>query len=717
MHNNGENDTPLESPSLFAASGASPVNISGLSLEQHRWQNGNGSGARRGQGMLGAGVVAKRPPSTDFPRRGSPNSRLNKVTHDAGSRAPKPVAGSRQKRGHSSRQASYTKHEKQCQSGVGERWEGNEPFETGVYGQRNHPMHRDSSYDSMPSRSTTLATSEEKTTHVIPAGVRWPGLILQPDSSPISQEQLAAEVKGIYAGLVMVEAKCMNIDAAQAEDPTTNLSQEQWQALIALHRTLLYEHHDFLMATQHPSATPALKGLATKYGMPARMWKHGIHAFLEVLRHRRPESHEHMLAFIYLAYQMMALLYETVPGFTDTWIECLGDLARYRMAIEEEREPHAQWGSVAASWYTKAADRFPNVGRLPHHLGILERPSLRKFAQYGKALTCEIPFFNAKDSMRTLCEPIAENGLPQRANLQATEACLCQLFAQLFLESPQVKIRDTFNRATVFFAQPASLRWRESGVPLAVTITSALLSFGNPTSPLRQAYDVVARRETQRSRPAAAVSANPAVTTNTDVKSDTRLIETAIQTGLLTFHTALRYSSDAKSIQDVLPCLHVLLGFFHSLSLIATDVNAYTIGWLPGLLDSISWAQLAAFLNILVRFEPVTARIEQCARSRLWLQPDSEGRDVPARKALPEDFNIRGLVWAFSHFSPGWFDDDMDDARNIETVATTKHRAQRSLYWSLRIAFVSLCTSDSPQDLFLINHNPGNQSLVIRRGQ
>lgn len=154
--------------------------------------------------------------------------------------------------------------------------------------------------------------------------VRYPGLILQPESSPIPKDQLAAEVKGIYAGLVMVEAKCINIDTAQANDPNSKLGPEQWQALIALHRTLLYEHHDFLMATQHPSASAALRGLATKYSMPARMWRHGIHAFLEVLRHRRPESEDYMLAFIYLAYQMMALLFETVPHFTDTWIECLG---------------------------------------------------------------------------------------------------------------------------------------------------------------------------------------------------------------------------------------------------------------------------------------------------------------------------------------------------------------------------------------------------------
>lgn len=70
--------------------------------------------------------------------------------------------------------------------------------------------------------------------------------------------------------------------------------------------------------------------------MPARMWKHGIHSFLELLRHRLPDSTEYMLAFIYLAYQMMALLYETVPTLEDTWIECLGDLGGYWMAIEDD---------------------------------------------------------------------------------------------------------------------------------------------------------------------------------------------------------------------------------------------------------------------------------------------------------------------------------------------------------------------------------------------
>lgn len=42
------------------------------------------------------------------------------------------------------------------------------------------------------------------------------------------------------------------------------MNNEQWQALFALHRTLLHEHHDFFSAVQHPSASPAPRLLASK---------------------------------------------------------------------------------------------------------------------------------------------------------------------------------------------------------------------------------------------------------------------------------------------------------------------------------------------------------------------------------------------------------------------------------------------------------------------
>ena len=222
-------------------------------------------------------------------------------------------------------------------------------------------------------------------------------IVSQPVTVPLSQEQLIAEFKGIYAGLVMVEAKCVEVDAKQgwvsSGGAEPKLSNEQWQALIALHRTLLHEHHDFFLASQHPSASPALRRLATKYAMPTRMWRHGIHSFLELLRHRLPHSCDHMLAFIYLAYTMMTLDHDTVPDFEDTWIEYLGDLGSYQMAIEDDDIRDRQvWTEVARHWYSKASDKELSKSRLYHHLAILARPNF--------------PFASTRESILRLFEPV-----------------------------------------------------------------------------------------------------------------------------------------------------------------------------------------------------------------------------------------------------------------------------------------------------------------------
>ncbi|KAM0400453.1 hypothetical protein ACHAPZ_006620 [Fusarium culmorum] len=237
-------------------------------------------------------------------------------------------------------------------------------------------------------------------------------MLQQPETRPISQDQLVAEVKGIYAGLVMVETKCIEVDNAQSSntDANSKLNNEQWQALIALHRTLIHEHHDFFLASQHPAASPALRRLASKYAMPARMWRHGIHSFLELLRYRLPSSLEHMLSFLYLAYSMMARLYETVPEFEDTWIECLGDLGRYRMAIEDDDiRDREVWAGVSNHWYSKASGA-PNTGRLYHHLAILARPNaLQQLYYYIKSLTVPIPFISARESIMSLFDPVLSN--------------------------------------------------------------------------------------------------------------------------------------------------------------------------------------------------------------------------------------------------------------------------------------------------------------------
>ena len=513
------------------------------------------------------------------------------------------------------------------------------------------------------------------------AWIHHPGLILQPHSSPISGEELEAEVKGIYAGLVMVEAKCIHIDTAQAHDLTSHLGAEQWQALTALHRTLLYEHHDFLMATQHPSATPALRGLAIKYNMPARMWRHGIHAFLDVLRRRRLESHDYMLAFIHLAYQMMALLYETVPAFLDTWIECLGDLARYRMVIEKEEENHAHWGSVAAHWYTMAADRRPEVGRLNHHLGILERSGLRKLSLYAKALTCAIPFPNARDSLAVLCGPIARDEKRTMKTVQSAEASIFAFHAMVIAEQDEGSIAAMSSNAVPLLAEMPTARLREIGAALAMVNVAGLLGFGSSTNGLWQKY--VSRQE-----PGSGIEASTTIMsehTVPDVKisaatfamSDMRTIFY-----LRCFSSMIRSYDSRSAIWDLLPFAHVMLVHFHSLHRLHEHhpTDDPDLGS-----DAVSWTGLSDYLNALALHHPIEASLLDCAREK--------GFSIPPRKddakPLPEDYLLRGLIWTRGYFPSNHFvghaaDEDGRPLMEVEEMQNA--RAERVLWLGLYFA-------------------------------
>ncbi|CAI7587259.1 unnamed protein product [Penicillium manginii] len=133
-----------------------------------------------------------------------------------------------------------------------------------------------------------------------------------------------------------------------------------------------------------------LKRLARKYAMPARMWRYAIHSFLELLRHNLPESLDHMLSLIYLSYSMLTLMFETVSEFRETWIECLGDLARYRMAVEEtDVKDREIWAGVSRYWCNQDTDHSPEVGRIQHHLAMLARPDVLQQLFYStKALVC-----------------------------------------------------------------------------------------------------------------------------------------------------------------------------------------------------------------------------------------------------------------------------------------------------------------------------------------
>lgn len=151
----------------------------------------------------------------------------------------------------------------------------------------------------------------------------------------------------------MVEKKCIEIDAAQSSYSNKSWDEE-WEVLIAFHRTLLKEHHNFFLASHHPAASPALRRLADKYAMPARMWEHGLEGFLKLLRNQMPGTSKHMLEYLDLAYSVLESLEKYVSSLASEWTECIKGLDMYRDELQKIAREDQELG-------IKPNPRFRNV--------------------------------------------------------------------------------------------------------------------------------------------------------------------------------------------------------------------------------------------------------------------------------------------------------------------------------------------------------------------
>ncbi|KAI1821421.1 hypothetical protein F4861DRAFT_469487 [Xylaria intraflava] len=485
-------------------------------------------------------------------------------------------------------------------------------------------------------------------------------LIRQPETRPISQEQLVAEVKGIYAGLMMVESKCIEVDNAQSSQSDAKLNNEQWQALIALHRTLLHEHHDFFLASQHPSASPALKRLASKYAMPARMWRHAIHSFLELLRHRLPASFEYMLTFVYMAYSMLALLYETVPVFEDTWIECLGDLGRYRMAIEDDDiRDREVWTSVSRNWYSKASDKAPTTGRLYHHLAILARPNaLQQLFYYSKSLCVPIPFSSTKESIMTLFDPIFSANGYQHARLSPVDVSFVKahgiLFSHKHLQSFRPAVTEFLGLLNGHIDQAAK-RWLEAGYHMAIANCCALLSYGQEDNIIMQLIQTTQNNDSQ------------GMDLEYEDLKPSKDFDDATHLAMGTHRVVFSRSDD-----NVLPYTHVAMAFMYHLTRLPSALQ-YLEHHFP-------WKLLSIMLNRL---------LDSCS-SHERILGDSFPREIngPPPRPLPEDFALKGLVFVDQYYPSDWFSNDKitDDEKYFEMASMADVRKERILWLSHKIA-------------------------------
>ncbi|KAK8122103.1 hypothetical protein PG984_010773 [Apiospora sp. TS-2023a] len=546
-----------------------------------------------------------------------------------------------------------------CQPGsVGKLWNPNDPGPSSssrIRGKKKaEPQSSTRPPRHAPSQDDVLDVSDDP---------NEAGYVPQLKTRPIDHLQLVAEVKGIYAGLVMVESKCIEVDNAQNTQKDAKLNNEQWQALIALHRTLLHEHHDFFLASQHPTASSSLRRLGAKYYMPGRMWKHGIHAFLELLRHRLPASLEHMLTFIYLAYSMMALLYETVPAFEATWMECLGDLGRYRMAIEDDDiRDREVWTAVSRRWYSKASDVVPGTGRLYHHLAILARPNvLQQLYFYSKALSAPDPFFAALESIMTLFDPLL-GSTSQHSRLLPIDFAYVKAHGLLFTGKTgseyQTAVAEFVNNLDNHISR-TTRRWMECGYFIAISNCCALLSWGKNSF----IYQTIRPRRPKES----VEDFNTREIPDPSDQQNSKRLEEARHLAEGTYSKVFPRFADP----NILPFLHSTLVFYRFLISYPSAMEL--------LEATFPWKMVSMLLNSLLP----SCRDYERIQSNEFPRPVKQ---LP--RPFPEDFALRGLLWTEKYFPSDWFTNDKidDDEKYFEVASMTDERKERILWLAVYIA-------------------------------
>ena len=439
--------------------------------------------------------------------------------------------------------------------------------------------------------------------------------------------------------------------------------------------------------------------------MPTRMWRHGIHGFLEVLRDRLPGSLEHMLAFTYIAYNMMALLFETVPSFEDTWVECLGDLGRYRMALEEQQPRDREaWAGVAREWYSKANDKSPTTGRLHHHLA---RPTtLAHLSLYIKGLTCIVLFQSAEGGISTLLKPILRATVPTSSKKEQVELCLAQLHATLFTQpsKPFGLIGSTLGTlkhcAAKSLVDHSSERgstdglWRliETFVYLAAANISQIITFGTtnkegnresriPISLISQGLDLIGLSMSRAASPVeAGVSHNVVVELlkdTTNILDEPLEIEKSrpIERSSIFDDDATddhdRIYRDRSWTQNVLAFAKMILYFIYSCCLTRRGRNHWR--------RSISWSAVCDCLNQVIAHQPRVSSSESP-----WASFNAPGTDV--RRPLPQDLVLRG-----QHLTPWYCPSSLFSHPNADFEGSQLETPSMDVIRTKRIVWLTLC--------------------------
>ncbi|KAF8162971.1 hypothetical protein B0H34DRAFT_744517 [Crassisporium funariophilum] len=174
----------------------------------------------------------------------------------------------------------------------------------------------------------------------------------RPNQEESGNNVFSIQLKKLYRAITNLETKIKQEDSTEETDEAMGsrvmlkgkevendeLEKEKWKKQISDHKNLAEIIHNLLEISLAPSVPASLRNIPTKYNIIVRLWTYAFHKLLESLRRASftsPLALEHLQDFIYYSYTFYTGLLEehTLNSFKSGWLEALGDLARYRMAV------------------------------------------------------------------------------------------------------------------------------------------------------------------------------------------------------------------------------------------------------------------------------------------------------------------------------------------------------------------------------------------------
>ncbi|KAG5292959.1 hypothetical protein I7I48_05201 [Histoplasma ohiense] len=510
--------------------------------------------------------------------------------------------------------------------------------------------------------------------------------------------KLLSESAKLHEAISGIELTCA-VEAAKIQ-ALEKLTAQQWSNLIMCHQRLIHHHHDLYVCTQYPTTWGDLFKLPVAHKMPPRMLHHGIYAFLEVMKSRLPESRNYMIQFLQHVYDLIQVLVESAPRFKNMWLECLGDLAAYRMSLEstfsEERITRAK---QSTNWYYAAADENYGKGSLYHRLGNLVANNLgRKFFLYSRSLIsterCEKSKSGVESTFVMALQSInsrgpIDPGIPSwfvsahALLLRGDSITKFIAYSQEFCALLRLRItQDNFklNGDGMYLGVPniaAMLQYgEEEGILRNMFIDSHKLS---PEAKLQRAMQYWAKHSTDppRNTPEDEIPA-PAATFSTPLEK----LSYSIYLTFFTLSTVLSHTHN----DEIMPFVHIFLAFIWSLALVPDAMICVE--------REIPWRKITKFLNSLDQDYASILRLEST---------NFPIYDQTQYCQIPDDFSIRGQIWSQGIYPDNFFLDPLPkDDRGFDTVSSKYTRNERCLWYGYRLAscgrWIQLFTDEKTGD-------------------